>query len=102
MLLFSGRPDPEWQPNLQVIEKLLGYVNEIPASEGALDFQPPLGYRGAIMYNGSHSITAYKGKLEIRTLDTAVIKPDKERRFERLIIETAPEAFRSLVMQQFN
>ncbi|MGG9961999.1 hypothetical protein [Ferruginibacter sp. SUN106] len=102
LLLFSGRPDPEWQPGLQVIEKLLVYANEIPASADTSDFQPPLGYRGALIHNGSYTITAYKGRLEIRNADAIIIKPDEERRFERLILETAPEELRLLAMQQFD
>ncbi len=52
LLIHSGRPDPEWAPGEDVVDKLDSLVQEVTAGQ-QVDGPPPpvLGYRGFLVQN---------------------------------------------------
>lgn len=52
LLIFSGRPDPEWTPDEDVAHKLEELVREVLSGEPLKTAPPPvLGYRGFLVQN---------------------------------------------------
>jgi hypothetical protein len=92
-LIFSGRPDPEWlvpAPERRRLHDVWSALNPAMSTPPAA---PALGYRGCTLhcppgdqwfaYRGIVSHTAPSGAVDRRS--------DPRRRFERLLLSTAPE-----------
>jgi hypothetical protein len=83
-ILYSGRPDPEWEVGPELARPLA----ELPPLEGEPPSAPPLGYRGvALISPGGARYEAYGGAV---AFDHRERRADPGRRFERSVLESAP------------
>ena len=91
--VFSGRPDPEWPVPAEARRRLEAVWTALTPAVSGPPPAPPLGYRGSALrcasgdewlaYAGVVAHTAASGSLDRRS--------DTERKFERLLLSTAPE-----------
>jgi hypothetical protein len=89
--VFSGRPDPEWEPPGPVVTDLERLFGELPPHGGEAPEPPPLGYRGvALTEPGGRRYEAYGGVVTLRTAAGADQRADPKRRFEDALIGSAP------------
>jgi len=100
LLIFSGRPDPEWHPVESMVQKLIDYCNSLPPYDSAFEIPDGLGYRGVEFFSNEIKISAYKGKMEIITTNSRILKTDLGRKFEQMILSDSPPEFRSIAMDQ--
>ena len=92
-LVFSGRPDPEWQVTAEARARLQSIWSTLTPGAPAPPATPALGYRGCALrcppgeewlaYGGIVSHTAPSGVVDRRS--------DPTRTFERLLLSTAPD-----------
>ncbi len=90
--IFSGRPDPAWNVKDSVAEKLLRIWSESKAFADRPPSAPPLGYRGCFL----RSVTgeewyAYDGVVTLKTDIGDEFRNDKNRMFEKTLLESSPE-----------
>jgi hypothetical protein len=88
--VFSGRRDPVWPIGEEQAGALLALWDSLEPHEGAAPSAPPLGYRGSLLRGGGREWHAYGGAVTLREGDGVSTRRDPERRFEKLIISTAP------------
>jgi hypothetical protein len=90
--VYSGRPDPQWQITDKQLETLKEVWEQLPASRIPPPRPPPLGYRGcAVQCTSGELWSAYGGVVAFRHgVGRSQRRLDKERRFERALLETAP------------
>jgi hypothetical protein len=88
--VFSGRRDPAWPVGADGARELLELWDSLEVSEGSALSAPPLGYRGSFLRGGGREWSAYRGAVTLREGAGAQTRRDLGRRFERLIISTAP------------
>jgi hypothetical protein len=87
VLVFSGRPPPQWPLANADALALIEIWNALPATDHAMPDAPALGYRGCVLEDGSGGAwRAYGGV----ATSTAQSRTDAERRFERALLATAP------------
>jgi hypothetical protein len=91
-LIYSGRPDPEWELAHEQLETLKRIWQQLPPSKIAPPSPPPLGYRGAaIRCNSGEEWLAYGN---IVTFKRGASRPkhrvDDQRRFEQTLLGAAP------------
>jgi hypothetical protein len=91
-LIYSGRPDPEWEIDNEQLETLKDIWQKLPPSKIAPPSPPPLGYRGAAIRCASgEEWFAYSN---IVTFKRGAGRPrhrvDHQRRFEQTLLATAP------------
>jgi hypothetical protein len=83
-MLYSGRPDPEWEVGAHLAERW----NDLPPLTGDPPAPPPLGYRGV-------TLTGPQGE-RYEAYGGAVVRDRRERRadpgraFERAVLDSAP------------
>jgi hypothetical protein len=89
-LVFSGRPDPEWTVPATVAGQLLRLWAELP--QGAEGPVPPrLGYRGCLLRAPDGRTWRASGNtVTLGEGHDAQVRDDPGRRFEHLLIATAP------------
>ncbi len=92
VLIFSGRPDPTWkieEPTMKALEKIwvsLVTMREEPQST------PPLGYRGCLVIcDSAVEWLAYKNWIMRKSRNMTESRYDKDRKFEKLVISSAPK-----------
>jgi hypothetical protein len=102
LLLFSGKPDPRWQPSEEEGREFLDYCKTLSTCENGFASDPPLGYRGVEFIYDEETITAYAGCVELKTPQSTVFKKDSERKFEQMIIRSAPRKIQSLLTDFLN
>lgn len=91
-LIFSGRPDPTWNVSETVVKKLEKIWNRLSGWGDALPSAPPLGYRGCfIKCKPDMEWFAYNGVVTMKTVKGHESRTDKNRAFERLLLDSAPE-----------
>jgi hypothetical protein len=93
-MVYSGRPDPEWPVSADARRRLEAIWRQLTAATAAaLPAPPPLGYRGcALRCRTGGEWFAYGGVVSHTTASREVDRRgDPERRFERLLLSTAPE-----------
>lgn len=100
LLVFSGRVDPEWHPEESMVQKIIDYCDSMPAYDSEFEIPEVLGYHGVEFFTSDLKVTAYKGKMEIKTVDTITIKNDLGRKLEQMILLDSPPEFRSIAMDQ--
>lgn len=90
--LFSGRPDPVWSIDLSTASRLEAIWNSLPASAAStLAHQPPLGYRGCFLRQSDGTEwSVVAGVITRRSSTGAETRDDPDRKFERLVLATAP------------
>lgn len=92
VIIFSGRPDPKWKINEDLIERLedlwrvLDEYNEPPPTA------PSLGYRGcSIRINQDTEYFANKGIVTKSTRAVRVNRVDTSRLLERMVLTNVPK-----------
>jgi hypothetical protein len=91
-IIYSGVPDPDWQVEEEFFTGLENLWNSMPAYKGGLPDALPLGYKGCyIKCTGDTEFFAYNGVVTKRTLEGHEHRTDKERKFEKLLLDSAPE-----------
>ncbi len=90
--MYSGRPDPTWPVDEAAARRLLALWSELPVSAGPAPTAPALGYRGCFMRDSTgREWFAYGGTVTLRSARRAAeARLDRGRRFERLVLSTAP------------
>jgi hypothetical protein len=85
--VFSGRSDPRWPIALAVAEELRAiWESLVPTTERASP--PVLGYRGCFVRDPEgRTWTAYRALVTL----SSETRRDDERRFERIVLASAPE-----------
>jgi hypothetical protein len=91
MLLFSGRPDPEWPvPDDQVTRLADIWAALTPIASGSAP-TPKLGYRGVELHEDDDtSYLAVAGLVTKSRAGAAETRTDPGRVFERALIASAP------------
>lgn len=90
--VFSGRHDPTWQVGEAVVKKLEKIWNGLSPLKGGLPSARPLGYRGCfIRCKPDIEWFAYGGVVTMKTVKGHESRMDKNRNFERLLLDSAPE-----------
>lgn len=90
-LVLSGRPDPTWAVPGSVVEELLRLWAELPSSTGRAPSPPPLGYRGCLLQApDGRTWESFGGEVTLNDGHTTQTRGDPGRRFERLLLVTAP------------
>lgn len=90
VLLYSGRPDPEWDLDGGAADALLRLWTTLAARRDATAPTPALGYRGCIVRIGPGGWHAFGGGVTHRTQHREESRADPGRRFERAALATAP------------
>ena len=91
-LIFSGRPNPTWDVDQDVLERLQEGWNSLETCLTSDLSAPPLGYRGCFLRCGTDlEWTAYGGIVVMKTSTEKEAREDKDRNFERLLLSSAPE-----------
>ena len=90
-LVYSGRPDPEWQVDDALGEELEQVWRSLqPALAGTGDAPPPLGYRGCrLVAPDGRRWTAYRGRVELGSDESSEVRADPETRFESRVLASA-------------
>lgn len=89
--VFSGRRDPAWQVDAEQVGALLALWDSLESQGVDAPTAPPLGYRGSVLRGGGREWRAYRGAVMMREGESVSTRRDPGRRFERLIISTAPD-----------
>lgn len=96
--LFSGRPDPTWEVDPGVAERLQNVWDASEPYNGALPTAPVLGYRGCFLRDAAQrEWYAYRGVVRLKSPDGSAARRDENREFESLLLSTAPDG---LIMPQ--
>lgn len=89
-LVYSGRPDPEWDIPAAKVGELLAALEGAPPADKEAE-APSLGYRGCVLVIGERSWRAFGGAVVVeRAGKTVAIVADRGRAFERALAGTAP------------
>lgn len=92
ILAFSGRPDPTWDVGINTIKKLKSTWEALPPWSGKIPVPPPLGYRGCILScEPGVEFFVYREFVKVTYQKNIVEKLDKDEKFEKLLISSAPE-----------
>jgi hypothetical protein len=100
MLLLYGNSFPVWTPTTDSLKPLLDYVKVAKPWEASFEVPPATGYHGVVLRNGEQTITAFKGRMEIKTGAGTVLKTDLGRKLEQMILLQAPEKYKSIALNQ--
>ena len=90
MLLYSGRPDPEWELAPGAADALVRLWSGLGAHPDAAVRTPALGYRGCIVRMRQEGWPAFGGVVTHRTEQREETRTDPSRDFERAALATAP------------
>jgi hypothetical protein len=90
--IFSGRPDPTWQVEKAVAQKLVDLWGLLEPFRGKCPSAPPLGYRGCFLRSATgQEWIAYRGVVTLKTDVGYEPRIDKDGKFEKLLLSSAPE-----------
>jgi hypothetical protein len=90
-LVFSGRPDPAWVVPSGAAGELLRVWSGLPASTRQPASPPPLGYRGIqLQAPDGRTWESFGGQVTLHDGPLTDTRDDGDRRFERLLLATAP------------
>lgn len=89
--VYSGRPDPEWDLDQELVTRLLEMWEQMEPWHGPPPHPPGLGYRGAVLKSSDgRRFSAYNGAVQLTAAERVVVRRDSGRDFERLILQSAP------------
>jgi hypothetical protein len=89
--VFSGRRNPTWVIPGRVALTLLSMWDGASLFSGKAPEPAPLGYRGAFLRDfEGREWTAYGGAIVHHSGTATETRADPERRFEKLLLSTAP------------
>jgi hypothetical protein len=90
--VFSGRPDPTWEVDDAVAQELVNLWNLSKSYTGQRPSAPRLGYRGCFLRCATdREWTAYGGVVTLTTGGSCESRTDKGRKFEKMLLASAPE-----------
>jgi len=91
-LVFSGRPDPAWKIEEPIVKELEKIWDSLVPMQRELPSTPPLGYRGCVVKCESNiEWFVYKNLVVLKSSGKTESRDDDYRKFERLVISSAPE-----------
>lgn len=96
MCVFSGRPDPVWQPTEIVVDHLLDLLENAPLATHSYQLPQGLGFRGLCLFSNERMITAYHGYLYISDGDKEVVKSDVKQQFFIYFLVHLPKRFENV------
>ena len=89
--VYSGRPDPEWQPASDVVAALLALWDQLDEATVPADSAPPLGYRGCYLRQVTGPMwRAYGTRVMMSGAGASITRADPEQAFERRLLRSAP------------
>lgn len=91
--LYSGRRDPAWNVPERVMKQLLAMWKALPhAGEQKEVHLGGLGYRGSFLKdNDKREWIAFNGLVSLRTGAGTQVRKDAARKFEKLLLSSAPK-----------
>jgi hypothetical protein len=90
-LVYSGRPDPTWVVPVSAVEELLALWGELPSGSAPRPDPPPLGYRGCLLRApDGRTWGSFGGQVTLDDGHLRQTRDDRDRRFERVLLTTAP------------
>ena len=90
--VFSGRPDPIWQVDEDLVQRLKDIWDELEPFIGQESSKPLLGYRGcSLRCTPGKVYSTYEGEVTKKSDNNIERRKDRARRFEKLLIATAPK-----------
>jgi len=90
--LFSGRPDPTWHVEADYAGQLAALWERLEPCPPPAPAAPRLGYRGvSVTCAVEGEFVAFAGVVTRATGSAVECRKDVDRRFERLLLSTAPE-----------
>ena len=96
LLVFSGRPNPQWIPKSSLVDKLLTVADCAPISNTNIEQVSILGDRGVVLASETLSITAFKGYLYLATANESETRIDLHQAFEKMILDDVPKKYKHL------
>ncbi|HRD08911.1 MAG TPA: hypothetical protein PK037_15125 [Saprospiraceae bacterium] len=96
MCVFSGRPDPVWQPTESVVVHLLDLTENAPLAQLSYQLPQGLGFRGLCLFSNERMITAYNGYLYISDGSKHVVKTDFNLQFFKYFCEKIPKKYENI------
>lgn len=99
-LLYSGRPDPQWNLGPQQESDFRKYFNKLqfgPTIPYSLDPPPPYGFRGFIIIFDDKTYIVYKEKIKLEGGEGGLpsVGYDNDRFIESVIINSSPIRIRT-------
>jgi hypothetical protein len=92
LLFFSGRPDPTWDVDEKAARRLVRIWESMETRSGEPPAAPALGFRGCFLRDvATREWLAYGGVVVLKAAGKTESREDKDRRFEKLLLATAPK-----------
>lgn len=88
--VFSGRRDPEWPIAPELGERLAALWATLPPAAEPKPKPPPLGYRGSFLRRRDGAEWRAWGGVVERGPEPGEAREDRDRVFERQLLESAP------------
>jgi hypothetical protein len=90
--IFSGRSDPIWDVDEEVVKKLGEIWDSLDNWTSEHPSAPPLGYRGCFLKcEHDREWFAYSGVITLKSAGKLESRLDPNRDFERLLLNSAPK-----------
>jgi hypothetical protein len=93
--IFSGRPDPTWSLASDRLDTLRTIWQELEPCEAAPAAHPRLGYSGCFAIAGADRWDSEGDLVMMTSANRQETRVDQQRRIERAILTSAPEALRA-------
>ncbi len=101
LLIYSGRPDPQWPITEAVVDEWLKVCLDAPLANDTVPDAAALGYRGVIFYKGNDYYYIFNGHIRYMEQEKSILKRDEGRKLERRILDTAPKPVQELGVASF-
>lgn len=88
--VFSGRPDPTWGVEEEVVQQLEDLWAKLSDFHGSPPSPPGLGYRGCALELRDVAYLAYGGVVTRKRPSGRIDREDAFRQFERILLTSAP------------
>lgn len=101
LLIFSGRPDPQWPVSDEQAEGWLNSMVQAPQEKVDVPDASALGYRGVVLYRGNDYYYLFDGHIRYLENEKSVIKADAGRTLENIMLQTAPAEIQKLAREYY-
>ena len=91
VLIYSGRPDPQWQLTKSEAEHFLALFNNSINSETEATIPSILGYKGMRLMSAQKQFLLHNGLITCFEQGHRSSKRDAEKNIEKYLLSTAPE-----------